>query len=336
MPRKDLQAIKMRFGIIGNDEQLMRDIDVAMQVAPTDLSVLITGESGVGKESFPQIIHQFSRRKHGQYIAVNCGAIPKGTIASELFGHEKGAFTGAIRDRKGYFAEANGGTIFLDEVGELPLEIQVQLLRILESGEYIKVGSSKVEKTDVRIVAATNLNLQEAISEGRFREDLYYRLNTIPIKVPALRDRGDDIILLFRKFAGDSAEKYQMPAIRLTDEAKITLKSYPWPGNVRELFHVLDYARNVADDDVLRPEHLPPYMKRTVGPAESSSREAAGPGEHHDFSRDTLQDIMDEYEHRVLMEALEHFGYNITKTAEALGLRRQSLQYRIRKYGIHI
>ena len=260
MPRKDLQAIKMRFGIIGNDEQLMRDIDVAMQVAPTDLSVLITGESGVGKESFPQIIHQFSRRKHGQYIAVNCGAIPKGTIASDLFGHEKGAFTGAISDRKGYFAEANGGTIFLDEVGELPLEIQVQLLRILESGEYIKVGSSKVEKTDVRIVAATNLNLQEAISEGRFREDLYYRLNTIPIKVPALRDRGDDIILLFRKFAGDSAEKYQMPAIRLTDEAKITLKSYPWPGNVRQLKNVTEQIAIMEANREITPEILKKYL----------------------------------------------------------------------------
>ena len=260
MPRKDLQAIKMRFGIIGNDEQLMRDIDVAMQVAPTDLSVLITGESGVGKESFPQIIHQFRRRKHGQYIAVNCGAIPKGTIASELFGHEKGAFTGAISDRKGYFAEANGGTIFLDEVGELPLEIQVQLLRILESGEYIKVGSSKVEKTDVRIVAATNLNLQEAISEGRFREDLYYRLNTIPIKVPALRDRGDDIILLFRKFAGDSAEKYQMPAIRLTDEAKITLKSYPWPGNVRQLKNVTEQIAIMEANREITPEILKKYL----------------------------------------------------------------------------
>ena len=260
MPRKDLQAIKMRFGIIGNDEQLMRDIDVAIQVAPTDLSVLITGESGVGKESFPQIIHQFSRRKHGQYIAVNCGAIPKGTIASELFGHEKGAFTGAISDRKGYFAEANGGTIFLDEVGELPLEIQVQLLRILESGEYIKVGSSKVEKTDVRIVAATNLNLQEAISEGRFREDLYYRLNTIPIKVPALRERGDDIVLLFRKFAADFAEKYQMPAIRLTEEAKITLKTYPWPGNVRQLKNVTEQTSIVESNREITPDILKKYL----------------------------------------------------------------------------
>ena len=202
MVKQDIQNIKLRFGIIGNAEGLNRAIDIAMQVAPTDLSVLITGESGVGKESFPQILHQFSRRKHGQYIAVNCGAIPEGTIDSELFGHEKGAFTGAIGDRNGYFAEANGGTIFLDEVGELPLATQARLLRVLESGEYIKVGSSKVQKTDVRIVAATNVNLAQAIAEGRFREDLFYRLNTVPIQIPPLRERGDDIALLFRKSAG--------------------------------------------------------------------------------------------------------------------------------------
>ena len=196
MASKDLQQVKMRFGIIGNAEDLNRAIDIAMQVAPTDLSVLITGESGVGKESFPQIIHQYSSRKHGAYIAVNCGAIPEGTIDSELFGHEKGAFTGAISERKGYFDEANGGTIFLDEVGELPLPTQARLLRVLESGEFIKVGSSKVEKTNVRIVAATNVNLPQAISEGRFREDLFYRLSTVPIRVPALRDRGDDVLLL--------------------------------------------------------------------------------------------------------------------------------------------
>ena len=205
MVKSEIQNVKLRFGIIGNAEALNRAIDVAIQVAPTDLSVLVTGESGVGKESFPQIIHQFSRRKHGPYIAVNCGAIPEGTIDSELFGHEKGAFTGAISDRNGYFAEANGGTIFLDEVGELPLSTQARLLRVLESGEYIKVGSSKVQKTDVRIVAATNVNFAEALADGRFREDLYYRLNTVPIKIPPLRERADDIVLLFRKFAGDFA-----------------------------------------------------------------------------------------------------------------------------------
>ena len=198
MTKAEIQQVKLRFGIIGNTDSLVRAIDVAIQVAPTDLSVLITGESGVGKESFPQIIHQFSRRKHGQYIAVNCGAIPEGTIDSELFGHEKGAITGAIGERKGYFGEADGGTIFLDEVGELPLPTQARLLRVLESGEFIKVGSSKVQKTDVRIVAATNVNLSNAIAEGRFREDLFYRLNTVPIQIPPLRERGDDVVLLFR------------------------------------------------------------------------------------------------------------------------------------------
>lgn len=240
MVKTEIQNVKLRFGIVGNAAGLNRAIDIAMQVAPTDLSVLITGESGVGKENFPQIIHQFSRRKHGQYIAVNCGAIPEGTIDSELFGHEKGAFTGAIGDRNGYFAEANGGTIFLDEVGELPLSTQARLLRVLESGEYIKVGSSKVQKTDVRIVAATNVNLMEAIAEGRFREDLFYRLNTVPVKIPPLRDRGDDIALLFRKFASDFAEKYRMPAIQLTEDARAMLQSYPWPGNVRQLKNITE------------------------------------------------------------------------------------------------
>lgn len=240
MVRPEIQNVKLRFSIIGNSEGLNRAIDIAIQVAPTDLSVLITGESGVGKESFPQIIHQFSRRKHGIYIAVNCGAIPEGTIDSELFGHEKGAFTGAIGDRNGYFAEANGGTIFLDEVGELPLATQARLLRVLESGEYIKVGSSKVQKTDVRIVAATNVNLTQAIAEGRFREDLYYRLNTVPIKVPSLRERSNDIALLFRKFASDFAEKYRMPAIQLTEDARAMLLAYPWPGNVRQLKNITE------------------------------------------------------------------------------------------------
>ncbi len=240
MTKAEIQQVKLRFGIIGNNEALMRAIDIAIQVAPTDLSVLITGESGVGKESFPQIIHQYSRRKHGQYIAVNCGAIPEGTIDSELFGHEKGAFTGAIGERKGYFGEANGGTIFLDEVGELPLPTQARLLRVLESGEFIKVGSSKVEKTDVRIVAATNVNLTQAISDGRFREDLYYRLNTVPIQIPPLRERGEDVVLLFRKFASDFAEKYRMPAIQLTEDAKQMLLSYSWPGNVRQLKNITE------------------------------------------------------------------------------------------------
>ncbi len=262
MMKTDVQQIKQRFGIIGNNSTLNRAIDVALQVAPTDLSVLITGESGVGKETFPQIIHQNSPRKHGQYIAVNCGAIPEGTIDSELFGHEKGSFTGALADRKGYFEVADGGTIFLDEVGELPIPTQARLLRVLESGEFIKVGSSKVNKTNVRIVAATNVNLIQAVGEGKFREDLYYRLNTVPILIPPLRDRGaEDILLLFRKFAGDCAEKYRMPAIRLDDEAKDMLTAYRWPGNVRELKNITERLSVIEENrdvtgNVLR-EYLP-------------------------------------------------------------------------------
>ena len=233
MIKPDIQQIKQRFGIIGNSPGLSRAGDIALQVAPTDLSVLVTGESGTGKEFFPQIIHQYSSRKHGRYIAVNCGAIPEGTIDSELFGHEKGSFTGALSDRKGYFEEADGGTIFLDEVGELPLTTQARLLRVLETGEFIKVGSSKVLKTNVRIVAATNLNMAKAISSGKFREDLFYRLNTVPIQIPPLRERTEDILLLFRKFSNDFAEKYRMPPIQLTEGARHILTSYEWPGNVR-------------------------------------------------------------------------------------------------------
>lgn len=260
MVKSEIQSVKLRFGIIGNCEGLNRAIDVAMQVAPTDLSVLVTGESGVGKESFPQIIHQFSRRKHGPYIAVNCGAIPEGTIDSELFGHEKGAFTGAISDRNGYFAEANGGTIFLDEVGELPLSTQARLLRVLETGEYIKVGSSKVQKTDVRIVAATNVDFSEAIADGRFREDLYYRLNTVPIKVPALRERPDDIPLLFRKFASDFAEKYRMPAIQLSEDARRMLVSYPWPGNIRQLKNITEQISIIETNRDITADILQGYL----------------------------------------------------------------------------
>lgn len=260
MTRAEIQQVKLRFGIIGNNEALTRAIDVAIQVAPTDLSVLITGESGVGKESFPQIIHQYSRRKHGQYIAVNCGAIPEGTIDSELFGHEKGAFTGAIGERKGYFGEADGGTIFLDEVGELPLPTQARLLRVLESGEFIKVGSSKVQKTDVRIVAATNVNLVQAIADGRFREDLYYRLNTVPIQIPPLRERGEDVLLLFRKFASDFAEKYRMPAIQLTEDAKRVLLAYPWPGNVRQLKNITEQISIIETNREVNATVLQNYL----------------------------------------------------------------------------
>ena len=260
MTKAEIQQVKLRFGIIGNTEGLPRAIDVAIQVAPTDLSVLITGESGVGKESFPQIIHQYSRRKHGQYIAVNCGAIPEGTIDSELFGHEKGAFTGAIGERKGYFGEADKGTIFLDEVGELPLPTQARLLRVLESGEFIKVGSSRVQKTDVRIVAATNVNLMQAIADGRFREDLYYRLNTVPIQIPPLRERGEDVLLLFRKFAADFAERYRMPSISLTDDAKKVLLAYSWPGNVRQLKNITEQVSIIETNREINAAILQTYI----------------------------------------------------------------------------
>lgn len=260
----DIQQVKQRFGIIGNHSGLNRAIDVALQVAPTDLSVLITGESGVGKETFPQIIHQFSQRKHGQYIAVNCGAIPEGTIDSELFGHEKGSFTGALADRKGYFEVADGGTIFLDEVGELPTPTQARLLRVLESGEFIKVGSSKVQKTNVRIVAATNVNLVQAVQEGKFREDLYYRLNTVPIQVPPLRERNEDIILLFRKFASDCAEKYRMPPVRLEEDARQLLLSYRWPGNVRELKNVTERISVIEEKREITADVLRLYLPNVL------------------------------------------------------------------------
>lgn len=262
---KDLQQIKQRFGIIGNSYGLNRAIDVAVQVAPTDLSVLITGESGTGKEAFPQIIHQHSTRKHGTYIAVNCGAIPEGTIDSELFGHEKGSFTGALSDRKGYFEEANGGTIFLDEIGELPLATQVRLLRVLETGEFIRVGSSKTIKTDVRAIGATNVNLDKAIANGDFREDLFYRLNSIPIVIPPLRERVEDIYLLFRKFASDFAEKYRMPAIRLEEDARLLLEKYRWPGNIRQLKNITEQISIIANNRSLSAEDLRQFLPLHAG-----------------------------------------------------------------------
>ncbi|MBV5284098.1 MAG: sigma-54-dependent Fis family transcriptional regulator [Paludibacter sp.] len=262
MQHSEIQSVKQRFGIIGTSELLNRAIDIAVQVAPTDLSVLITGESGVGKENFPQIIHQYSHRKHGPYIAVNCGAIPEGTIDSELFGHEKGSFTGATADRKGYFEVADGGTIFLDEVGELPLSTQVRLLRVLEAGEFIKVGSSKTQKTNVRVVAATNLNMVQATRDGKFREDLFYRLNTVPIAVPALRERKDDIVLLFRKFASDFAEKYRMPSIKLTDDAKILLSNYYWNGNVRQLKNITEQISVIEQQREISAQILRSYLPK--------------------------------------------------------------------------
>ena len=256
----DIQAIKQRFGIIGNDPALNRAIEVAVQVAATDLTVFINGESGTGKDVFPQIIHQNSSRKHGPYFAINCGAIPEGTIDSELFGHEKGSFTGAYDTRKGYFEVADGGTLFLDEVGELPLATQARLLRVLENGEFIKVGSSKIQKTNVRVVAATNVDIPMAIEKGRFREDLYYRLNTVPIHIPPLRDRKADIKLLFRKFASDFAEKYHIPAVQLTTEALEMFENYRWDGNIRQLKNVTEQISIIETERVITPEILKNYL----------------------------------------------------------------------------
>jgi transcriptional regulator with PAS, ATPase and Fis domain len=262
---KDLQNIKQRFGIIGNYSGLNRAIDLAVQVAPTDLSVLITGDSGTGKEIFPQVIHSYSSRKHGPYIAVNCGAIPEGTIDSELFGHEKGSFTGATDSRKGYFEVADGGTIFLDEVAELPLSTQVRLLRVLETGEYIRVGSSKVQKTNVRVITASNVDVTRAIDSGRFREDLYYRLNTVPIKIPLLKERGEDILLLFRKFAIDFAERYRMPSIKLGSEARNVLLNYSWPGNVRQLKNITEQISIIESEREIDAETLKNYLPDYMG-----------------------------------------------------------------------
>lgn len=286
--------MKQQFGIIGNDPDLIRAIDTAIQVAHTDLSVLITGESGVGKEYFPQIIHTNSVRKHGKYFAVNCGAIPEGTIDSELFGHVKGAFTDAISERKGYFSEADGGTIFLDEVGELPLSTQARLLRVLENGEFLRVGSSKVEKTNVRIVCATNVNLPEAISNGRFREDLYYRLSTVPIKVPPLRKRGEDVFLLFKKFTMDFAAKYNVPRIELDEHAKRALLSYSWPGNIRQLKNVaeqisiLELNRTITADVIT--QYLPEQPKNNL-PALFGSKGGAN-GKTFESEREILYSVL--------------------------------------------
>lgn len=256
----EIQNIKQRFEIIGNHSGLDRAIEKAVRVSPTDITVLVTGESGVGKEVFPKIIHQLSHRKHNKFIAVNCGAIPEGTIDSELFGHEKGAFTGATSSRSGYFEVADGGTIFLDEVGELPLTTQVRLLRVLENGEFIKVGSSKVQKTNVRIVAATNLNMDDAISKGKFREDLFYRLSTVEIKIPPLRDRNTDIILLFRKFASDFAKKYNMPTVRLDDDAQRILKNYNWNGNIRQLKNITEQLSVLEKERAINGEMISSYL----------------------------------------------------------------------------
>ena len=257
----DLQSIKNRFGIIGNSPELNYALQVAAQVANTDLTVLIIGDSGVGKEAFSSIIHSLSSRKHNPFIAVNCGAIPEGTIDSELFGHEKGSFTGAVDSRKGYFETVNGGTIFLDEIGEMPLGTQARLLRVLEAGEYIRVGSSKVQKTDVRVIAATNKDLLQLVQQGRFREDLYYRLSTVPIRVPSLASRKEDIVLLFRKFASDFADKYKTTSVQLDDEAKNLLLNYPWPGNIRELKNIAEQVSVLSDNKVITAKELTRYLQ---------------------------------------------------------------------------
>lgn len=289
----DITSVKQRFGIIGNSELLNRALSVALRVAPTDLSVLVVGESGVGKEFFPQIIHAYSARKHAKYIAVNCGAIPEGTIDSELFGHEKGAFTGATDARKGYFEEADGGTIFLDEVGELPLSTQVRLLRVLQSGEFLRVGSAKVQKTDVRVVAATNNDLLKSIESGRFREDLYYRLNTVPIAVPALRDRPEDIPLLFRKFASDVAVQYHMPPVTLDDGARQMLQNYYWRGNIRQLKNVAEQISALERTRTITAEVLSGYLT-PVQPSSSAMAPNGGAAASGDMSteRELLYKIL--------------------------------------------
>lgn len=285
METSQLQRLKQRYGIVGNDDALNRALEIALKISPVDLSVLIMGENGVGKEIFPRVIHDHSLRKGKKYLAVNCGAIPDGTIDSELFGHEKGAFTGAVERREGYFAVADGGTLFLDEVGELPLPTQARLLRVLETGEYIPVGASEVKRTDVRIVAATNVNMEKAIVDGKFREDLFYRLNSVSINIPPLRQRGADVVLLFRKFALEMSEKYKMPPIRLTPEAQKMLVSYAWPGNVRQLKNIAENMSVTSEEREITPEILSLYL-----PAENTSQghvvALASKEETHSFEKE--------------------------------------------------
>jgi transcriptional regulator with PAS, ATPase and Fis domain len=319
----DIQEIKQRFGIIGSSPLLNRAITVASQVAPTDISVLITGESGSGKEVFSHIIHQMSPRKHGPFIAVNCGAIPEGTIDSELFGHEKGAYTGAVGERKGYFETVNGGTIFLDEIAEMPLGTQARLLRVLESGQYIKVGSSKVEKTNVRVIAATNVDVYEAVRNGKFREDLYYRLNTVPLRIPPLRDRKEDIYLLFRKFTSDFTDKYRTPPIQLDEEAQQVLVNYSWPGNVRQLKNMAEQLAVLERDRVITAQTLLTYI-----PSEVTGRNLpmkVDNPQKEDFSeRDILYKVLFDMKRdmvelkKLVAEIIEHGGVSINHSNQSL------------------
>lgn len=319
MNTTDLQKVKQRYNIVGNSDGLNRAIDVAMQVAPTDLSVLIIGESGVGKEIIPRIIHDNSPRRREKYFAINCGSIPEGTIDSELFGHEKGSFTGAIGESEGYFGVANKGTIFLDEVGELPLATQARLLRVLETGEYIRVGGQQIMKTDVRIVAATNVNMRKAISEGRFREDLYYRLNTIPIQIPPLRNRGEDIILLFRLFAMQMAEKYRLPKITLTDEAKHIMLKYKWPGNVRQLKNVTEQMSVLSENRVIGGEDIHKFIPED---AESMQLAKMNNGGNHSYEseRELLYKIL--YELRGNVSDLRREMNNLRKQLDTASSTR--------------
>lgn len=327
----DIQSIKARFGIIGNSPALNHALNTAVQVANTDLSVLINGESGVGKEVFSGIIHSLSSRKHNPFIAVNCGAIPEGTIDSELFGHEKGSFTGAVDSRKGYFETVNGGTIFLDEIGEMPLGTQARLLRVLETGEFIRVGSSKVQKTDVRVIAATNRELLDSATQGRFREDLYYRLSTVPIRVPALRDRKEDIPLLFRKFAGDFAERYKTQSVQLDAFAQSVLVNYPWPGNVRELKNIAEQISVLSTDKHISAEALQRFLPQHNAPSRSlaviSSTPAGSPGSYTDFKseRDILYKIIFDLKKDVndlkqmIFDVAQHQGYTPVEPANNNG-----------------
>ena len=327
----DVQEIKQRFGIIGNSPLLNRAIDIANQVAPTDISVLITGESGSGKEVFSHIIHQMSPRKHGPFIAVNCGAIPEGTIDSELFGHEKGAYTGAVGERKGYFETVNGGTIFLDEIGEMPLGTQARLLRVLESGQYIKVGSSKVEKTNVRVIAATNVDVFDAVKNGKFREDLYYRLNTVPLRIPPLRDRKEDVYLIFRKFTSDFTAKYRSPPIQLDDAAQQALVNYSWPGNVRQLKNIAEQLAVLERDRTITAQTLMGYLPAETTGGRNLPMRLDNQAKEDFSERDILYKVLFDMKRdmvelkKLVAEIIEHGGVDPASVSAKFAGNQQAL-----------